>query len=249
MQYPSDREARELICSIGRRMSDRGFVSANDGNLTIRVGERQAWVTPTGVNKGELTPDLLLKVDFDGNILENPGNMGPTSETRLHMNVYKTNEAMMSTCHTHSQYAMIWACSGIALDVAYGPEPVGTIGKVPVAPYGCPGSVALSESIVPFTRDYKCCFLANHGAMSWGASPKEAWYVMEALEAYSKLCFQMRALDIRPRLLSGEQVEEVVRLCHPTCMTQANRMKGGAKAVNREPAINLSEILGIGAEG
>ena len=136
MNYISDEQARSLICTIGHRMSDKGYVSANDGNMSIRVGERTAYITPTGINKGELTPDMLLKVDFDGNILENPGNMRPTSETQMHLNCYRTNDALMSTCHTHSQNAMVWACTGIALDLAVGPEPVGTIGKVPVAPYG-----------------------------------------------------------------------------------------------------------------
>lgn len=243
MQYFSDDQARKLICDTGKRMSARGFVSANDGNMTIRVGDDTVWATPTGVNKGELTPDMLLKLDFSGNILENPGNLCPTSEIKLHLNVYKTNHEIQSTCHTHAQYAMIWACCGIALDVAYGPEPVGTIGKVPVAPYGCPGSVALSESIIPFCNDYKCCLMANHGAISWGRSPKEAWYVMEALEAYAKLCVQMRLLNLKPRLLSGAQIEEVVRMCKPSGMTEKNRLLGGDRAVNLQPGVSLSQLL------
>lgn len=245
MKFLSDEEARRLICDIGRRMSERGFVSANDGNMTIRVGEDTVWATPTGTNKGELTPDMLLKLDFNGMILENPGNMQPTSETKLHLNVYKMNPEIQSTCHTHAQNAMIWACCGIALDVAYGPEPVGTIGKVPVAPYGCPGSQALSESIKPFCKDYKCCLMANHGAISWGRSPKEAWYIMEALEAYARLCVQIRLLDLQPRLLSKEQIEEVVELCRPSGMSEQNRLRGADEITNRQPGMNLSEILGI----
>lgn len=245
MNYLSDKEAREMICNIGHRMSDKGYVSANDGNMSIRVGDNTAIITPTGINKGELTPEMLLKIDFEGNILENPSNMRPTSETRMHMNCYKTNDQLVSTCHTHSQNAMVWACAGIALDVAFGPEPVGTIGKVPVAPYGCPGSLELSESVKPFTKDYKCCLLANHGAISWGYSPKEAWYVMEALDAYAKLCMRMRLLQLDPRLLSKEQIEEVVEKCKPSCMTELNRMTGGSKIVNLEPGINLSKLLGL----
>lgn len=245
MGYLTDDQARQLICDIGKRMSARGFVSANDGNMTIRVGDRTVWATPTGTNKGELTPDMLLKLDFDGNILENPGNMRPTSETKLHLNVYKMNPEIQSTCHTHAQYAMIWACCGIALDVAYGPEPVGTIGKVPVAPYGCPGSVALSESIKPYCNDYKCCLMANHGAISWGRSPKEAWYIMEALEAYAKLCVQIRMLDLKPRFLSEAQIDEVIELCKPSGMSSQNRLLGVDEITNLQEGINLSDIIGM----
>ena len=62
--YISEKEAKELICSIGRKMYQRQFVSANDGNITIRVGEREVIATPTGVSKGDLTPEMLLKVDL-----------------------------------------------------------------------------------------------------------------------------------------------------------------------------------------
>lgn len=244
MNYISDQEARDLICTIGHRMSDKGYVSANDGNMSVRVGDNSVYITPTGINKGELIPDMLIKMDLEGNIIENPGNMRPTSETRMHLNCYKTNDRLMSTCHTHSQNAMIWACAGVSLDLALGPEPVGTIGKVPVAPYGCPGSLALSESIKPFTNDYKCCLLSNHGAMSWGYSPKEAWYVMEALDAYAKLCFQMYQMKLQPRILSRAQVEEVVEQCRPTCMTEKNRMRGGKETVNLQQEIRLSDLLG-----
>ena len=68
--YYEDEEAKKLICQYGRRMYEQGMVAGNEGNLSVRTGENEIWITPTGVSKGDLTGDILLKIDLDGNILE-----------------------------------------------------------------------------------------------------------------------------------------------------------------------------------
>lgn len=76
--FLSEKEAKELILSIGKSMYSKQFVTANDGNITVRTGENTVITTPTGISKGLLTSDMLITVDFDGNILE--GAYRPTSE-------------------------------------------------------------------------------------------------------------------------------------------------------------------------
>lgn len=63
--YPSEQEAKELICAIGKKMYDHQFVSANDGNITIRVGENEIIATPTGVSKGGFTAGYVIKNRFE----------------------------------------------------------------------------------------------------------------------------------------------------------------------------------------
>ena len=108
--YPSEKEARELICEIGHRMWSKQMVAANDGNITVRVGENTVLITPTGVSKGELTPDMLFKIDLDGNILESAEGYSPTSETAMHLMVYKHNKDAMPP-------AMLIACTSARLPV------------------------------------------------------------------------------------------------------------------------------------
>ena len=127
--YISEKEAKELICSIGRKMYQRQFVSANDGNITIRVGEREVIATPTGVSKGDLTPEMLLKVDFDGNILE--GTMKATSELPMHLRVYNENDEVMSTAHAHPCYLSIFANMGMELDLPITPATAAIGGTIP----------------------------------------------------------------------------------------------------------------------
>jgi len=101
-KYISEEEAKELICNIGKKMWMKQMVAANDGNITIKVGDNEVLLTPTGISKGDLTPEMLVKVDLEGNILD--GTAKPTSEMYMHLNVYKHNKEAMSTCHAHSMY-------------------------------------------------------------------------------------------------------------------------------------------------
>ncbi len=237
--YPSNTEAKQTICAIGHKMYSRGFVSANDGNITVRVGDNAIWATPTGVSKGDLTPDMLILVDLQGNVLE--GTWEPTSETAMHLRAYWENDEIMSTCHTHSLYSMIFATAGIELDVAFSPEPTGIVGKVPVAPYATPGTPDLADSIKPFVKNYKMCLLSNHGAMTWGSKPLEAWHRMEALEAYCQLCYHQVFIVKKSRVLSESQINDLF-IRHNTGTTKFNRLKGVEHTHNTEPATKLSEL-------
>ena len=62
----SSFEIKKEICDIGKRIYDHGFVAANDGNISVKVGPNEYYCTPTGVSKGDLTPDMTIKVDKAG---------------------------------------------------------------------------------------------------------------------------------------------------------------------------------------
>ena len=70
MSYMDEKSARRAIIDIGQRMYVRGFVAANDGNISVRTGKNEVWATPTGVSKGYMKKKMLVKVDMDGKVLE-----------------------------------------------------------------------------------------------------------------------------------------------------------------------------------
>ncbi|MBQ5698913.1 MAG: class II aldolase/adducin family protein, partial [Lachnospiraceae bacterium] len=79
------QEIKEQICDICHRMWQQGWVAANDGNITVRVGENEVIATPTGISKSFITPDMLVLIDLDGNILEAKEGYRPSSETKMHL--------------------------------------------------------------------------------------------------------------------------------------------------------------------
>ena len=97
--YPSDAQAKAEILDAGRKIYQRGLVAANDGNLSVRVGDNALWVTPTGVSKGAMTEDMLVKLSLDGTVLE--GTRKPSSETKMHLRIYQENPAVRAVVHAH----------------------------------------------------------------------------------------------------------------------------------------------------
>lgn len=238
--YPTDREAKELIISIGKKMSAEGFVSANDGNITIRVSDEAVWATPTGVNKGEITEDQLIKIRIsDGKVLE--GSWKPTSELVMHLNAYRTDNEIVSTAHAHPLNLTILACAGIELDLPSTPAAACISGRVPVIPYACSGSVKLAESVIPYVKKYHVVNLANHGPIAWGKSPKEAWYRLEDAEACARLALELVRIG-RFRPLNSAQVKEL-QTFHKIDITPEATVAAYSGEENQEPAIPFTQFF------
>lgn len=72
-----EQTLRQAICWAGRRLYEQGFAAANDGNISVRLDENRILTTPTGVSKGELTPEMLVLVDTNGKILAGEGVLPP----------------------------------------------------------------------------------------------------------------------------------------------------------------------------
>ncbi|MDR3210958.1 MAG: class II aldolase/adducin family protein [Planctomycetota bacterium] len=239
--YLEVEEAKRHICAVGQKMYAKGFVAANDGNITLRVGEDRVVATPTGVSKGAMTPEMLITVDLEGKLVA--GDYKPTSELPMHLAAYRNNAALRSTCHSHSPYLTAFAIAGLALDIPYSPETVFITGSVPIAPFAIPGSPELAQSIVPFVHDYNLVLLANHGPMSWGGDANAAWFVMESAESYAKLCLILRFMVGRSRPLMASQIQEQVERFHLDA-SKAGHMAYSEEPCNQEPALALSDYHG-----
>jgi len=180
-----DEAAKRGILLAGKRLYDRGYAAANDGNITCLTGPGEVWATPTGVSKGFMTEEMLIKVDTEGNVLE--GSRAPSTELMMHLRVYRENPEVRAVIHAHSPVATAFACAGIPLDQPILAEASALYGQVPVAPFAIPGTPAVAESVAPYCRDNCAVLLANHGVLTWGASLLEALYRLERVEYYANL--------------------------------------------------------------
>ena len=120
-KYPTDEEAKRMIVDIGRRMYDKNFVAANDGNISVKVDDDIFWTTPTGVSKGFMSEDMMVKMRLDGTILSQ-GERGPSSEVKMHLRIYNENPAAGAVCHAHPPVSTSFAIAGMSLDLAIYPE-------------------------------------------------------------------------------------------------------------------------------
>lgn len=208
VKFMSDMEAKNAILDIGRRMYSRGFVAANDGNISIRVDNNSIWCTPTEVSKGFMTEDMLVKIDLEGNVIE--GNRKPSSEIKMHLRVYKENPNLKAVTHAHPPVATSFAIAGKPLDAAILTEGILSLGTIPVAKYATPGTYEVPDSIADYVNEYNGVLLANHGALTWGNDVYQAFYRLESVEHFANILMYSEYIIGKQNYLSDNQVDRLL---------------------------------------
>lgn len=204
--YKNSSDAKRAIIDAGKRLYHFGYVAANDGNITARMEDGTVWCTPTGVSKGSMNEDMLVRVDMNGNVLE--GTRQVSSEIQLHLAIYRENPTLGGIVHSHGPGATAWAAYGKQWDMAISLDSALHLGVVPCAPYAITGSRELAMSAVPFCRQHTAVFLEHHGSVTWGKDVKQALFRTEVLEQTFKIYGNMRTFG-EVRLLSNRALDEV----------------------------------------
>ena len=185
-------DPREEICAMGRRIHEKGFIAANDGNLSARLNENEILCTPTMQSKGYLKPEDLCTVDMKGNQLA--GVKKRSSEVMLHLQVYRQRPDVQAVVHCHPPHATAFAIAREPIPQCVLPEVEIFLGEVPIAAYATPGSEEFSKSIEPFVPDCNVILLANHGTLSFGTDLELAFWWTEILDAYCRILMLARQL-------------------------------------------------------
>ncbi|MGC4053129.1 MAG: class II aldolase/adducin family protein [Paludibaculum sp.] len=181
----TERELREDIVQIGRLVFEKGWIAANDGNLSIRLDSNRVLCTPTNTSKGMLSVDDLIICDMRGNRIS--GAKSPTSELAMHLLIYEMRPDVQAVVHTHPPVSTGFAASGRALNQAILPEVIIGLGCVPLADYGLPGTSALTEPLKPYIPRYDAILMANHGVVCYGPDIYSAYFRMETVEHYARI--------------------------------------------------------------
>lgn len=202
----SEQEYREDITRVCRLIYEKGWVAANDGNVSIRLDEDRILCTPTAISKGMVGSDDLMICDLAGNKVG--GHRERTSEIAMHSTIYSLRPDVRSVVHAHPPVATGFATAGRALDKALLPEVVIQLGAVPLAPYGLPGTPALSEGMIPLIPHYDALLLENHGCTCYGHDVWQAFFRMEIVEHFARITFVAEMLG-GARPLPREEVEKL----------------------------------------
>jgi L-fuculose-phosphate aldolase len=207
----TENELREMILEIGKRMWSRGFVAANDGNISARVGENEILTTPTGVSKGHMVPEMIIRMDLDGNLLSRYGDYRPTSEVKMHLEAYRHRDDIGAVVHAHPPFCTSFAVAGIALDKMILPEAILSLGAVSIAPYGTPSTHEVPDSILPIIEKSDALLLANHGALTLGDDLMAAYFRLETLEHSARILHLALQLG-NANPVPGEKVAALMEL-------------------------------------
>jgi L-fuculose-phosphate aldolase len=183
----TEREYRQDIIDVGKLVFQKGWVAANDGNITVRLDKDRILATPTGICKGMMDHDDLIIVDMKGQKIE--GKKECTSEIAMHLTVYEMRPDIRSVVHAHPPVATGFATAGRALNLALLPEVIIGLGCVPLADYGLPGTPELTKPMLPLIPKYDAIMMGNHGAVCYGPDVYKAFFKMETVEHFARISF------------------------------------------------------------
>lgn len=203
-------EIKDQICDVCHKMWQLGWVAANDGNVSVKLPDGTFLATPTGISKSFITPEKLVHIDKDFNLLEE-SEYRPSSEIKMHMRCYEEREDVGAVIHAHPPVATGYAVANKALDQYSMIETVIAIGSIPVTPYGTPSTYEVPDHIAPYLGEHDVMLLQNHGALAVGADLLTAYYRMETLELYAKISLTAHLLG-GAQEISRENIDRLISM-------------------------------------
>lgn len=203
----TEDEHRRDICTVGRWVYARRFVAATDGNISVRLDSSRVLTSPTAICKGMMSPDDLVITDMKGKRIS--GTRQPSSELAMHLLIYRRRPDIHAVCHAHPPTATGYAATRTPLNKAIISEVVLSLGCIPVAPYGTPGTPELTDALAPYVQGNDALLMANHGVVTYGADLLTAFFRMETVEHFAQVSLVTELLG-KESLLSGGDVEKLL---------------------------------------
>jgi len=202
----SESDYRRDIVEVGKLVYQKGWVAANDGNISIRLNENRVLCTCTGISKGMMTSDDLIICDLKGDKIE--GSRERTSELAMHLTIYQMRPDVSAVVHAHPPVATGFAVAGRALTLALLPEVIIGLGCVPLAEYGLPGTAALTDPMLPYIPKYDAILMRNHGLVCYGEDVYKAFFKMETVEHFARITLVAELLG-GPKVLPKQEVNKL----------------------------------------
>lgn len=198
------------ICDTARCLSRKGLVAGTSGNVSVFDHESgYVYITPSNASYEEMTADDIMVIDLDGSIVDGP--TVPSSEWRLHTQLYRHVDGVSSVIHTHSPYATAFAVTGREVPLILVEMVPFLGGGIPVAPFSFPGTdeVGMNAARTLNDRHRNAALLKNHGVVAVGKSVEQAYlraeYVEDAAREYAL------ALQVGEPSLISKDVEAALR--------------------------------------
>jgi L-fuculose-phosphate aldolase len=210
-----EHELRQEMVRVGRLMWERGYVASTDGNLSARLGPDRLLVTPTGLSKGFLSADDLVVIHLDGGLAPRAATHGreqrPSSEIRLHLEVYAQRTDVNAVVHAHPPLATAFSIAGVSLVRCVIPEVIVSLGGIPTTRYATPGTAEVPETIRQAVQQHDAIILAHHGSLTVGRTLWEAYLRLERVEHTAQITLAAHQLG-RVNTLSPQAVEKLAEL-------------------------------------
>lgn len=178
---------KKEILKAAKKLYRMGLVAGTSGNISMMENEDSYYITPSGLSYEKMQEDDIVKIYKDGKPYEK--NQRPSSEWRMHLEIYKAYPTYKAVVHTHSTFATSFAVSRVKIPLILIEMKPFLGGQLRVAPFKEAGSVELAQTIIPYLKDRTACLMANHGVVACGRNLEEAFTSAEYVEDAAKIYF------------------------------------------------------------
>jgi L-fuculose-phosphate aldolase len=193
------------MAKICRQIYEKGLTYSTGGNVSVRVSEDEFLIKPADFCFGNLKAQDFIIINSASEILKGPKGNRPSSETPMHLAVYRDLKDVNAVIHAHSPYTLVFATMGVPIEPAttFAEE---ELGMVPVAPYEEPGTQELAESVAKALKSVEsnlsppantpaiACLLEKHGVLVAGKNLLQTFYALESLETTARTLLWMKAV-------------------------------------------------------
>ncbi len=217
----SDEETRlrKALVEICKLCYARNYIVGADGNLSVRLSDGTILITPAGAMKGFLEPHSVARIDMRGEVVD--GGPKASTERMIHITCYEERPEMKAVVHAHPPHAVAMTIAGIDMQAPFIPEIVVTIGGIPTADFGTPGTPELAQSIRSIVRCSDTVVMTHHGSVTMGTNLLDAYKKLDMVEHTARILWLAHCVG-HARPLSAEYVKKLL----------ATRQLLGIKTVN-----------------
>lgn len=202
---PAARDVRRDLIEVVGELYSAQLITATGGNVSVRSGQPgEAWITPSQLFKGDLTPEILVRIDMDGRAVDE-GARSPSSESLMHTAVLKARPEVQAVIHCHAAHATILANTGlpflpISTEAAFFVD----IGRIP---FVMPGTQELADAVVEAMGAGWAVLMQNHGLLVAGRSLRRAADMCEIIERTAQVIIGCYSVGKEPPTLPDETVK------------------------------------------
>jgi autoinducer 2 (AI-2) kinase len=203
-------DVRSEILVVVKELYATQLITATGGNVSARIpGTDELWITPSQSFKGELRPEMLVRIDLDGRPLD-PGSLAPSSERLMHCAVYKARQDAQAVIHAHAPHATMLVNAGLPF------LPVSTeaafFGDIPRVPFIMPGTQELADAIEAAVRGSWAVLMQNHGLLVAGRSLRRAADMCEVIDRSAQVIIGCHQAGKAPSVLPPQVIEMLQKM-------------------------------------
>ncbi|MBS1999138.1 MAG: class II aldolase/adducin family protein, partial [Cyanobacteria bacterium SZAS LIN-2] len=202
------------LVAVARLCYQRDYICGTEGNFSVRLEDDLLLTTPRGICKGSLEESDLVVTNLNGEVVSQREKNGklPSTELAMHLAVYRLRPEIRAVVHAHPTTAVAFTVAGKSLTKCILPESILMLGEIPVAPYATPSTEEVPESIEAGVRSSNVVMLDHHGALCYGDTIWNAFYLLETLEHHAKTFFMAEMLG-GAKPLQKHSVEKLFAIC------------------------------------